>query len=665
MANMTRPIAAALAALALAGSAVPNASLRQNKTYEKPTGTVVDSVSDDIRRPIPTEFETGNTYDDLLFFEDEENPSNSKLVSELPEGRRLADDSAFLTYAGTLTSDDVRTVEITDVEGEYFTKALKFDLVKENEELYSTRFSFESPVIGAEEGESAYMHISLHSYNRDIYLFKTSCQIQLILKDESGKKLDSIAGDTADYTLWGYDWLDYYIPFTVPAGFASVEVRLGWTGRYGETASMGGFEVVGYGKDVALEKLPQGVDMASLEKDAAWRAEAWERIEEIRKGDMNVTVVDKNGKPVKDATVDVNMYEANFSFGACVNNQYFTEGYCDNWEHNQRMFSMNFNAATNEGLAQWLQYENDSQGIVDSYKALISVGMNRIRGHALYWDMDPDTNEWTNTPDYAFDLINAGDKEGFLAALKKHIDEVTSALKEYTTEWDVVNEAVDNKYAQKKLGDDILYECFRLARESLGEDGVLYYNDFAINEELFDLLDRLEENGVDYDGIGIQSHTSSQCVRSPEILYDFYDQLAERFGKMLKVTEYTYSIPDEVQQANYTRDLLIAAFSEEAMQGIHCWWTWDGGQYHFPDLPSHFMYDKDWNLKMGGKVWQDLIYNKWWTRETLTSDENGKISLRGFYGDYDVTVTTADGKMKTVSIPLYKDGESNFVIIMD
>ena len=142
MANMTRPIAVALAALALAGSAVPNASLRQNKTYEKPTGTVVDTVSDDIRRPIPTEFETGNTYDDLLFFEDEENPSNSKLVSELPEGRRLADDSAFLTYAGTLTSDDVRTVEITDVEGEYFTKALKFDLVKENDQPYGTRFEF-------------------------------------------------------------------------------------------------------------------------------------------------------------------------------------------------------------------------------------------------------------------------------------------------------------------------------------------------------------------------------------------------------------------------------------------------------------------------------------------------------------------------------------------
>ena len=68
---------------------------------------------------------------------------------------------------------------------------------------------------------------------------------------------------------------------------------------------------------------------------------------------------------------------------------------------------------------------------------------------------------------------------------------------------------------------------------------------------------------------------------------------------------------------------------------------------------------------MGGKVWQDLFYNKWWTRESLTTDENGKISLRGFYGDYDVTVTTADRKTKTVSIPLHKDGESNFVIIMD
>ena len=47
------------------------------------------------------------------------------------------------------------------------------------------------------------------------------------------------------------------------------------------------------------------------------------------------------------------------------------------------------------------------------------------------------------------------------------------------------------------------------------------------------------------------------------------------------------------------------------------------------------------------------------------TDENGKVSLRGFYGDYDVTVTTADGRTKTVSIPLHKGEESSFIIVID
>ena len=97
MNSFTRPMAAALAALALAASAVPNASLRKTETNAKPEGTVVDSVSEDIRRPVPTEFETGNTYDDLLYFEDD-NVKNEEIFSNLPQGKSIADDSERVRY---------------------------------------------------------------------------------------------------------------------------------------------------------------------------------------------------------------------------------------------------------------------------------------------------------------------------------------------------------------------------------------------------------------------------------------------------------------------------------------------------------------------------------------------------------------------------------------
>jgi len=33
-----------------------------------------------------------------------------------------------------------------------------------------------------------------------------------------------------------------------------------------------------------------------------------------------------------------------------------------------------------------------------------------------------------------------------------------------------------------------------------------------------------------------------------------------------------------------------------------------------------------------------LIYNRWHTKESLVTDENGKIDFCGFYGDYELIV---------------------------
>ena len=46
-------------------------------------------------------------------------------------------------------------------------------------------------------------------------------------------------------------------------------------------------------------------------------------------------------------------------------------------------------------------------------------------------------------------------------------------------------------------------------------------------------------------------------------------------------------------------------------------------------------------------VWMYLMKNRWWTDESLTTDANGMVKLRGFKGDYMVTVAGDDaGSMK-------------------
>ncbi|HLL89153.1 MAG TPA: hypothetical protein VK324_07605 [Tepidisphaeraceae bacterium] len=56
-----------------------------------------------------------------------------------------------------------------------------------------------------------------------------------------------------------------------------------------------------------------------------------------------------------------------------------------------------------------------------------------------------------------------------------------------------------------------------------------------------------------------------------------------------------------------------------------------------------------------GQQYIDLVAKQWWTRETVKTDAAGMASLRGFIGDYEITITT-DGKVTTANAKLPKEG---------
>jgi hypothetical protein len=51
----------------------------------------------------------------------------------------------------------------------------------------------------------------------------------------------------------------------------------------------------------------------------------------------------------------------------------------------------------------------------------------------------------------------------------------------------------------------------------------------------------------------------------------------------------------------------------------------------------------------------ELVHGEWRTRETRTTDADGRVELRGFLGDYTITVTH-DGRSTVESTSLTGDG---------
>ncbi|MEL7162081.1 MAG: T9SS type A sorting domain-containing protein, partial [Bacteroidota bacterium] len=99
-------------------------------------------------------------------------------------------------------------------------------------------------------------------------------------------------------------------------------------------------------------------------------------------------------------------------------------------------------------------------------------------------------------------------------------------------------------------------------------------------------------------------------------------------------------------------DFLTATFSHPSMTGFMFWNFWDVDTWANPGAN---LYDANFNETPAHAVFTDLVFQQWWTDADLVTDANGEVSLRGFKGDYEVTINCG-GEDVTATFSLTADG---------
>ena len=413
-----------------------------------------------------------------------------------------------------------------------------------------------------------------------------------------------------------------------------------------------------------------------------WRKDAWNRIENIRKGDINVIVKDSSGNPINGAEVNVNMYEHEFQWGTAINRSVLSKN-TDSVNYRAGLSSL-FNSVVLESAHKWTLYEEDPTNARQQINMAKALGIKYLRGHALMWDRPFENDIWVSNSTIPQDLFNLylsgpGNKAALDTRIQGYISDITGAFKngDKIVDWDVLNEPLNNHAILEKYGGPhvvdkipIIKQWFDWARLGAGKDTQLYINETAItgNPDERTRLDWFKTHlsdmvagNVDFDGIGIQGHFINNKV-SPEAFYDYLAELAA-YDKEMKVTEFDMSSDlsaDREYEASFMRDVMIAAFSLENINGFTTWGFWSGSHW----LNNAPIYNADWSLKDSGKQYIDLVYNKWWTQESGATSSNGKYSTVGYYGDYDITVS-ANGKTKTIEARCYKGQNNTITITLD
>jgi GH35 family endo-1,4-beta-xylanase len=455
-----------------------------------------------------------------------------------------------------------------------------------------------------------------------------------------------------DFPNDSIEWRLYRMPMRASASFAPNEAQLVFQFAHGpQKFEIGGVSLVNHGRDARPGQVSTSYYYPTRgEAAAAWRVAANNRIDQIRKGDLTVTVRDRDGNPVPGAMVYVQQTNHAFKFGSAVTAARLMGSGADNDIYRSRV-SSHFTTAVFENDLKWGLWEctTCASFIKSQTRAAVAWLLERgilARGHNLIWP------SWRYLPADTRNL-SADD-------LRRRIDDRfadvlgDAGINGKLYHWDVINEPYSNFDVMGRIGgvaeinqaDGVLpnQEMVRWFQNARGLDpnAKLFVNDYDIlaaggqdvrhQEYLFKLTRWLLDNGAPVDGVGMQGHFNRVTT------FDRMQSIIERFSQlpvMLAVTEYDFNILDEELQADYTRDVMTMIFSQPKFADFLMWGFWERAHW----LPDGAMYRADWSSKPNALVWNDLLYRQWWTNESGLSDASGKVATRGFKGTYNVTVT--------------------------
>jgi GH35 family endo-1,4-beta-xylanase len=421
-----------------------------------------------------------------------------------------------------------------------------------------------------------------------------------------------------------------------PGGY-TIHFRMG---MLVQTLDVAAIRVESFGRDATAESLGVSTLYPGGEDGAAWRFEALDRIERIRKGDLTVTVVDPAGNPAPGAEVRVRMKRHAFGWGTAVAAGMLlgTDRNLDpaDVERYRRAILDNFNMVVFENDLKWPQWEQNRQRALAGIQWMRQNGIAWIRGHNLIWP------SWRYMP--ADVELLKDDPEALRARINGHFADILGATAGVIPEWDVINEPYTNNDVMKILGDEEMAAWFKLARQH-DPQTELFINDYSIlssggldfahQNHYFKTIQLLDSLEAGVQGIGMQGHFSSPTP--PERMLRILDRFA-RLGKIIAITEYDFDSDDEYLQAKFTEDLMILCFSHPAVREFLMWGFWEGRHWK----PRGAMIRRDWSSKPMHDVWRNLIYHHWWTRESGVSGEDGRFAVRGFLGEYEVEACLAD-----------------------
>jgi len=366
-----------------------------------------------------------------------------------------------------------------------------------------------------------------------------------------------------------------------------------------------------------------------------WEADANDRIEQIRKRDAQITVVDSEGYPVPDVSVQIEQIKHRFAFGTALaywpllNTPDYRDFVRDHYEWAVCENDMKWGEV--EGTRDVEDY-NDADIIADWCADNDII----LRGHCIFWEQDnPQFPPWVS----GLDCDTYPTASEMLDEVNERIDSIVTRYAGQIVSWDVDNEMLPSANDEFGcLGEAGRAHMFQRAN-SIDPNCGMYMNEYTGNsfggydgDQYVARAQGLIDLGAPVEGLGIQAHLNSPF--RPEDYYNYVLNELDDLGLPIIATEFDVSTSNVTQRATDLENFYRICFSHSSVEGIIQWGFWDGAQWR----ADAQLVETNWTINAAGQRYLDLL-DEWTTTDSDTTDGSGNAYYRGFHGTYEITLS--------------------------
>jgi len=420
---------------------------------------------------------------------------------------------------------------------------------------------------------------------------------------------------------------------------------------------------------------------------------ASENVEKYRKGDARIQFRTPAGEPVQGVEVEIVQKTQDFLFGNLIFDLIWTAA-----PYRPELFKERFLELFNFAIFPfyWTSYEK-TPGMTEWHRLVPVLEWCRLngvtpKGHPLVWPYTAGVPEWL------YDV-----PEGAVEALiEARVMNIVKGFEQYIQVWDVTNEAVNHiswaeatqpgfrdRYHDVSLwrgikvagsfkreipiqeAADWVEQSFRWAYAA-NPRVTLIVNDYnqivdkGTRQRFYELVQELQARDTPVSGVGLQAHPVDHWLW-PQEVWDTLEMYAG-LNCPIHITElHQPAWEHEIEggwrqgswsaqaQAEYMEQLYRLFFGHPAVASINYWglsdrqiWIEGGG-----------LVDEEYRPKPVFKALKKLVKEEWMTPPiTMRTDEEGRVSFRGFFGQYEVVVRQPGRRNPTYRIHLSENEEN-------